>query len=119
MFSVSLSFANNNANFLQTSNLCITQEKTTPETAEEHLAKAESYKKQAAEYRAVAEEHRQMKKDYAKKIYQHPKDRIENPWLKKMRIHCDKFIVDAEALASEANKMAEYHTLRAKELQGK
>lgn len=90
-----------------------------PETAEEHYKKAESYKQKAAEYRKEAEEHRQMKAEYAKKIYQHPKDRVENPWIKKMRLHCDKYITQAEALARESEKMAEYHTLRAKELEGK
>ncbi|MBN8726065.1 MAG: hypothetical protein J0M03_24430 [Acidobacteria bacterium] len=90
-----------------------------PETAEEHYKKAESYKQKASEYRKEAQEHRQMKVEYGKKIYQHPKDRVENPWMKKMRLHCDKYIIQAEALAKEAEKMAEYHTFRAKELEGK
>ncbi len=90
-----------------------------PQTAEEHYKKAESYKQKATEYRKEAEEHRQMKVEYSKKIYQHPKDRVENPWVKKMRLHCDKYITQAEALAKESEKMAEYHTLRAKELEGK
>jgi uncharacterized membrane protein YcgQ (UPF0703/DUF1980 family) len=90
-----------------------------PETAEEHYKMAESYKQKATEYRKEAEEHRKMKAEYRKKIYQHPKDPTENPWMKKMRLHCDKYITQAEALARESEKMAEYHTLRAKELEGK
>lgn len=90
-----------------------------PETAEEHYKKAESYKQKASEYRKEAEEHRKMKAEYKKKIIQHPKDPVENPWMKKMRLHCDKYIIQAEALAKEADKMAEYHTFRAKELEGK
>ncbi|KAF0249991.1 MAG: hypothetical protein FD167_607 [bacterium] len=108
--------ANNISNALQQDNSSTTK---LPQTAEEHYKKAESYKQKAAEYRKEAEEHRQMKAEYGKKIYQHPKDRVENPWMKKMRLHCDKYIAQAEALAREAEKMAEYHTFRAKELEGK
>jgi len=90
-----------------------------PETAEEHYKKAESYKQKASEYRKEAEEHRKMKAEYKKKLVQHPKDPVENPWMKKMRLHCDKIIVQAEALAKDSEKMAEYHTFRAKELEGK
>lgn len=90
-----------------------------PETAEEHYKKAESYKQKATEYRKEAEEHRKMKAEYKKKVIQHPKDPVENPWMKKMRLHCDKIIYQAETLAKESEKMAEYHTFRAKELEGK
>jgi hypothetical protein len=36
-----------------------------------------------------------------------------------MRLHCEKYIKAAEALAAEADEMAKFHTLRAKEIEGK
>lgn len=43
----------------------------------------------------------------------------ENPWIKKMRVHCEGYIRDAETLAASAEKFAEFHAMRAAELQGK
>lgn len=90
-----------------------------PQTAQEHLALAESYRKRAADYRAEAEMHRKMMADYKKGVAITPKEHSENSWLKKMRLHCEKYIGEAESLAQEADKFADYHMLRAKELEGK
>ena len=90
-----------------------------PQTSQEHIALAESYRKRAAEYRAEAEMHRKMMIDYKKGVAITPKEHSENSWLKKMRLHCEKYIVEAESLAQEADKFADYHMLRAKELEGK
>ncbi len=47
-----------------------------------------------------------------------PKAQMENPWLKKMRIHCEAYMAEAQQLAAEAKAFADYHELRGKELQG-
>ena len=87
-------------------------------TAEDHLAKAAEYRKKAAAYREEAAMHRKMYADYKMTVAINPKA-PENPWLRKMRDHCDRYIKDAEALALDAEKFAEYHGFRAAELQGK
>ena len=89
--------------------------KMMPQTADEHAAMAESYSKKAASYRQDAEMHKQMLAEYQKGAA-HIKG--ENPWLTKMRAHCEKYVVDANALAADADKFAEFHTMRAKELRG-
>jgi hypothetical protein len=43
----------------------------------------------------------------------------ENPYIKKMRLHCERNMNDAENLARDAGEMARYHTFRARELEGK
>ena len=89
-----------------------------PETAQEHLAMAEKYKEKAAQYRAEAKYHQQMNEEYKKKVAISPKSPSENPWIKEMRIHCDRYIKEADNLADEALKFSEYHLMRGKELQG-
>jgi hypothetical protein len=88
-----------------------------PQTAEEHRARADRYKKKAAEYRQEANAHRKMLADYASRMA--PMPRQENPWLKKMRVHCQQYIKSADALAREADRFAEYHSLRAAEMEGR
>jgi hypothetical protein len=87
-----------------------------PKTADEHSAMAESYKQKAANYRQDAEMHRQMLAEY-KKGAVHLKQG-ENPWVTKMRLHCEKYIMDAERLAADADEFTQFHTMRAKELRG-
>ena len=89
-----------------------------PQTAAEHEALAKSYKEQAAQYKKVAEEHKAMAAAYAKA---HPdaKGGAKNPFNEKMQKHCKMLAADADKLASDAEKAGDYHTLRAKELQGK
>ena len=95
------------------------QEMKAPQTAQEHLERAEQYRKKAAEYRKEAEAHKKMLADYSKTVARNPKDTGENAYIKKMRLHCEKYINAAEALAQEADEMAKYHTMRAKEMEGK
>jgi hypothetical protein len=86
-------------------------------TTAEHQARANTYKEQAAQYRKNAEEHKQMAAEYAKV---HPDMKTEkNPWNAKMQKHCMTLAKDYEKLAADADKAAEYHEMRAKELQGK
>jgi hypothetical protein len=95
------------------------QEMKAPQTAQEHRERAEQYQKKAAEYRKEAEAHKKMLTDYSKTVARNPKDTGENAYIKKMRLHCEKYINAAEGLAQEADEMAKYHTMRAKEIEGK
>lgn len=90
--------------------------KMMPQTADEHSAMAERYFQKAANYHQDAEMHRHMLAEY-KKGAVHTKQG-ENPWVTKMRLHCEKYIVDADRLAAEADEFAQFHTMRAKELRG-
>ena len=90
-----------------------------PTTASDHLALAKSYQEKAAAYRKEAAEHRTMAEEYKKGVPGGAKSGGENPWAKKMEAHCRAIATDAEKLAADADKAAEFHTLRAKELQGR
>lgn len=88
-----------------------------PQTAAEHEARAQSYKSQAAQYRQAAEQHKEMAKEYAKS-HPDPKGGGKNPWNQKMQKHCTTLAKDFEKLATDSEKAADYHTMRAKEIQG-
>jgi outer membrane lipoprotein-sorting protein len=88
-----------------------------PTTVAEHQARANTYKEQAAQYRKAAEEHKQMAAEYAKK---NPDMKTQkNPSNEKMQKHCMMLAKDYEKLAADADKAAEYHEMRAKEMEGK
>jgi len=89
-----------------------------PETAADHKARAEAYLKKAAEYRQEAKAHNKMATDYSKTVARNPKDTNENAYIKKMRLHCERYARNAETLAVEAEEMAKYHNMRAKEIEG-
>jgi hypothetical protein len=95
------------------------QEIKIPQTAKDHYELAERYQKKAAEYRAEIDMHKKMLAEYSKGVAKNPKDTGENPYIKKMRLHCEKYIRAAENLEREAAEMAKFHTFRAKELEGK
>ena len=95
------------------------QDMKMPHTAQEHREHAEQYQKKAAEYRKDAEAHKKMQTDYSKTVAKLPKDTSENAYIKKMRLHCGKYSRAADALALEAEEMAKFHTMRAKEMEGK
>ncbi len=90
-----------------------------PQTAKDHYELAERYQKKAAEYREEIEMHKKMLTEYSKGVAKNPKDTGEPPYIKKMRLHCEKYIGAAENLEREAAEMAKFHTFRAKELEGK
>jgi len=104
--------------FVGSSNAAETKVIQIPQTAEEHLAMAQRYKEKADQYREEANIHRKMKEDYRRKVALNPKSPVENPWISKMSIHCEQYIKEAQNLADESIKFSEYHTMRAKELQG-
>ena len=89
-----------------------------PESAQDHYAMAEHYQKVAAETREDVEMHKKMLAEFTKGVASNPKSG-ENPYAKKMRLHCERFIKAAEDLATEADASAKFHTMRGKELEGK
>jgi len=94
------------------------QEMKVPETAKDHHEMAEHYQKVAAQTREEIEMHKKMLADFNQAAVKNPKTG-ENPYSKKMRLHCDKYIKASEGLAAEADASATFHNLRAKELEGK
>ena len=95
-----------------------THEMKVPESAQDHYAMAEHYQKVATQTREDAEMHKKMLADFTKSVVANPKSG-ENPYAKEMRLHCERYINAAEALAAEADASAKFHTLRGKELEGK
>jgi hypothetical protein len=89
-----------------------------PTTAAEHEALTKQYKEQAAQYKKVADEHRAMAAAYAKA---HPdaKGGAKNPWNQKMQKHCEALAKDADKLAADSEKAADFQTQLAKEEQRK
>ena len=106
------------AGFVLTATAAFADEAKVPTTAAEHEALAKQYKDQAAQYKKVADEHKAMAAAYAKA---HPdaKGGAKNPFNEKMQKHCKALAADADKLAADAEKAADFHTMRAKELQGK
>jgi hypothetical protein len=90
-----------------------------PQTAKDHYEKAEHYRKIETEDRQEIEMHRKMLAEFSKGVAKNPKDPGENSYIKNMRLHCEKYIKAEENLAGEAAEFAKFHTLRAKELEGK
>ena len=89
-----------------------------PATVADHTALAKQYTEKAAAYKAEADSHRKMAEAYKKSVATTPKA-PPNPWVTKMEKHCQALAKDFDKLAADAQKAADYHTLRAKELEGK
>jgi hypothetical protein len=108
------------AAFAMSATASLAQEVKVPETAADHDGLVKSYRDKAATFRKEVEAHKQMAEAY-KKSWAQPVDKTgkKNPWVLKMEKHCQTIAKDAEKLAADADKAADYHELRAKELQGK
>lgn len=106
------------ATFALTASVSRADEAKVPTTTAEHDALAKQYREEAAQYKKVADEHRAMAAAYAKA---HPdsKGGVKNPWNAQMKKHCEALSKDADKLAADAEKAADFHTARGKELQGK
>ena len=90
-----------------------------PQTAEEHLVMANSYLEKAKAQEALITEHLRMKADYANEVGFTPKmKQFYAGKIDSMEKHCDAIILEARGIESEFSKMAEWHQMRAKELQG-
>ena len=92
-----------------------------PTTVAEHEALAKQYKDIVAQNKKIAEEHRAMA-DEAKKSTKSSHAAAhgqKDPTAEKMVKHCMAIAAAADKLAAEAQKAADFHEMRAKELQGK
>ncbi len=96
-----------------------------PQTAEDHLAIADEYTAKAAERRKEAGRHRGMiaayehlAADLSRQAVRPGKRAAKGPKaaLAQYRAHCESYIQGAEWLAAEADKLAEFHRARAREL---
>jgi hypothetical protein len=90
-----------------------------PQTAQDHYALADHYKKEAAELRGEIQKHNYMLAEYSKGVAKNVKEPGENGYVKTMRLHCEKYIKAAGELLTEDEDLAKFHTLRGKELEGK
>lgn len=103
-----------------------------PRTADEHLAAADEYARQVVERRKEAARHRRMIAAYerlAADVATQPvpprkrgatlpperRHRATAP-VAAYRAHCDSYVAGAETLAVEAERLAEFHRARAREL---
>jgi hypothetical protein len=92
-----------------------------PTTPEEHFALAKKYQDEADAAKKQADEHRAMA-DAAKQSIASSHAAAhgqKDPNVEKMLKHCAALAAAADKLASEAQKAADFHNLRGKELQGK
>jgi hypothetical protein len=102
-------------------------------TAADHLATASEYAGKAAEHRKEVDTHRRMFAAYERlvadlatqpaprakrgKTFPSPKrGKATKDQLAEYRAHCEAYIRGAEALAEEADRLAELHRARAREL---
>lgn len=91
---------------------------TLPSTASDHEALATKYRNEADQYRKTAAEHKLIAAEYKNTHPAPGGDPKINAWQKQMAKHCETLRKDAEKLAADADKAAEFHMLRAKELEG-
>ena len=106
------------AAFAFTASASFAEDAKLPTTAAEHETLAKQYKEQTAQYKKVADEHRAMAAAYSA-AHQPTNGPTANAGAVKMKKHCEAIAKDADKLASDTEKAADYHTLRAKELQSK
>jgi cell division protein FtsB len=87
-----------------------------PKTKADHEALQAKYEKLAADQEAIVAEHTQMKKD--KKAIQAtlPKQTREKT-IAEMEEHCDAIISGAKKLGGDYAAMAQWHKMRAEELE--
>jgi len=89
-----------------------------PTTVDEHLAKVKYYDDQAKAQDVIIAEHQKMKKDYENEVGFTPKwKRFYAGKIDSMKKHCNAIIRKSEQIADEFRKMAEWHRMRAKEME--
>ena len=106
------------AAFALTATVSFAEDVKAPTTVAEHEALAKKYSGDAAQFKKVADDHRAMAAAYAA-VHQPTNGPKSNEGSDKMKKHCELLAKDADKLASDSEKAADFHTLRAKELQGK
>ena len=96
-------------------------EANVPTTAAEHVTLDKQYQQKAAANHNEAQDHRDMAAAY-KNSNQNSQavKRGQTPgWVAKMEAHCAALAATADKLAADDEKAAEFHTFRAKEMEGK
>ncbi|GEM_PF-3329717 len=89
-----------------------------PRTAEEHRAMAQSYRMKVVAYEREAETHRLMCEEY-KFESSIPKNRpASGPSLMAAQKQCERYARNTADLVETARALSEYHTARAKTLDG-
>lgn len=86
-----------------------------PQTADEHMSMATSYDERAEAQAAVVKEHEDMRKAYNATV----NEKTPAPIREKMDKHCGAIIKDAKKLQDDFKAFAQWHRMRAAELQGK
>ena len=93
----------------------------TPQTAEEHFARAAFFRGKADSYRAEAETHRntiaRREQTRAHPIHK-TTSRRKAPWIPRMRARHARYIEAAELFAAEADRIADFHEMRGEEMRG-
>jgi hypothetical protein len=90
-----------------------------PQSPQDHAELAGLYQKLAAQQRGRAESFRKSLAAQIQRIAVAPnKTGVESPWVAKLKREAHPEISEAETAAAEAERSAEYHRMRAKELAG-
>lgn len=88
---------------------------TVPQTADEHVSMSTAYDERAEAQAAVVKEHEDMRKAYNATVNEKTPLAIRE----KMDKHCGVIIKDAKKLQDDFKAFAQWHRMRAAELQGK
>lgn len=90
------------------------------EVIADHKSLAASYQEKAAAQDALIQEHQQMKKDYNRRFTPSNYSKIGIPSrVKEMDKHCDKIVKAAKQEKQTLLDFAEWHRMRAAELEGR
>ena len=88
---------------------------TVPQTATEHLSMATAYDEKAEAQAVVVKEHEDMRKAYNATV----NDKTPAAIREKMDKHCGAIMKDAKKLQDDFKAFAQWHRMRAAEIQGK
>jgi hypothetical protein len=90
-----------------------------PQSPQDHAELAGLYQRLAAQQRGRAESLRKALAAQIQRIAVLPnKTGVESPWVTKVKREAQPEISQAETVAAEAERSANYHRMRAKELEG-
>lgn len=90
-----------------------------PQSAQDHLELAVLYEHVVQQERAQASNRRKLLSEELRRAAFPNKSGVELPWIVKIRRQGQSEIDRAEKAAADAQRSAEYHRMRAKELEGR
>lgn len=82
-----------------------------------HKQKAAEYQEKIAAQDAIIAEHQQMPKDYKSRFAINPKVGPPSA-VTKMEAHCNTIVQDTQKVKADLQEFADWHSMRASELQG-